>query len=179
MNRILRHVSLYYFVAALVLAMAAPVGAQLTTAPKNAGGEQFCMVSSLDMKKQQVVLMQPTQLTIIATVTPQTQFLGENGQKLALKDMRAGDTVWALVKTEKGGQIVAVRIREGRMTVDELHKLYLNSSGSPVPSAVPNAGASETRSMSSAPTAQVSAAHSPAGTVARPRRHHRPGTGVS
>jgi hypothetical protein len=89
-------------------------------------GEEFFMISSVDQQNHQVVLMRPTQLTVVADLGAQTLYLGDKGQKLTSKDLRAGDTVWAVIKPGKNGAENAVRIREGAMTQAELQKLYLH-----------------------------------------------------
>lgn len=97
-------------------------------AQTNSRGEEFFIISSVDQQKHQVVLMRPTQLTVVADLGAQTEYLGEKGQKLTPKDLRAGDTVWAVIKGEKGGAVSALRIREGAMTQAEMQKLYLHYS---------------------------------------------------
>lgn len=110
----------------LALALCAPIHAQT-----NSKGEEFFMISSVDQKTHQVVLMRPTQLTVAAGVGPQTVCLGDKGQKMTVSELRAGDTVWAVVKTGKNGVATALRIREGAMTQAELERLYLHYSTSP------------------------------------------------
>lgn len=114
------------FVAILALLLVAPVDAQTPKSPSDSRGEQFYVISSVDMQKHQVVLMRPTQLTVVATTNDQTAYVGEKGQKLGLKDLHAGQTVWATLRKDTGGQVVAMKIREGAMTIAELHKLYLD-----------------------------------------------------
>lgn len=154
----------------LALALCAPLQAQT-----NSKGEEFFIISSVDQKTQQVVLMRPTQLTVAANVGPQTVCLGEKGQKLAASELRAGDTVWAVIKTSKNGVATALRIREGAMTQAELQQLYLHYSTSaptepfvkPVPlNPPPQAG-----------SAQPPAAAPPGdGSNALLRRSRRPGS---
>ncbi|HEU5410676.1 MAG TPA: hypothetical protein VFU57_06635 [Candidatus Acidoferrales bacterium] len=96
-------------------------------AQSNSKGESFYIISSVNFQTQQIVLMQPTQLTVVANFTPQTAVLDENGKKLTTKDLKAGDTVWAVVKKDKKNDDASVsRIRMGAMTQSELRKLYLN-----------------------------------------------------
>lgn len=101
-------------------------------AQANSHGEEFFMISSVDQQNHQVVLMRPTQLTVVADFGPHTVCLGDKGQALTPKDLRAGDTVWAVVKPGKGGAENALRIREGAMTQAELQKLYLRYTTVPV-----------------------------------------------
>lgn len=110
----------------LVLALCTPLQAQT-----NSKGEEFFIISSVDQKTQQVVLMRPTQLTVAANVGPQTVCLGEKGEKMTLSELRAGDTVWAVIKTGRNGVATALRIREGAMTQAELQRLYLHYSTAP------------------------------------------------
>lgn len=114
------------FAAISALLIAAPVHAQTPNSPSDSRGEQFYVISSVDMQKHQIVLMRPTQLTVVATTNEQTAYVGEKGQKLGLKDLHAGQTVWATLRKDKDGQVAVMKIREGAMTVAELHKLYLD-----------------------------------------------------
>ncbi|HEV2490154.1 MAG TPA: hypothetical protein VGT03_10130 [Candidatus Acidoferrales bacterium] len=112
--------------ALLTLAVATAVWAQAPASPANSRGEQFYIISSVDVQKHQIVLMRPTQLTVVAAATDQTAYLSEQGQKLALKDLRAGQTVWATLRKDKNGQESVVKLREGAMNVAELHRLFLD-----------------------------------------------------
>jgi hypothetical protein len=115
------HFSTIAIVGGMVLALATSARAQT-----NSKGEEFFMVSSVDQQTHQVVLMRPTQLTVAATVGPQTRCQAENGQKMSPSNLKAGDTVWAIVKPGKSGTMNAVSIREGAMTQSELEKIYLH-----------------------------------------------------
>lgn len=119
-------VSVFFSCLAVVSAaflLATPARAQ---AQANSHGEEFFIISSVDQQKHQVVLMRPTQLTVVADLGAQTVCLDEKGHKLTSKDLRAGDTVWAIIKPGKNGATSAVRIREGAMTQAEMQKLYLH-----------------------------------------------------
>ncbi len=109
------------FLLALVLCL--PLQAQT-----NSRGEEFFIISSVDQKTHQVVLMRPTQLTVAADVTAKTVCLGDNGKNMNTNNLQAGDTVWAIVKAGKNGAENLVSIREGAMTESELQKLYLHYS---------------------------------------------------
>jgi hypothetical protein len=104
-------------------------------AQTNSKGEEFFIISSVNFQNHQIVLMRPTQLTVVATFGPQTAVAGENGEKLTVKDLKAGDTIWAVVRTPKKGMASVLRINEGAMTQPELHKLYLKypANTTPVP----------------------------------------------
>ena len=108
-------------IAGMVLAFGASAQAQT-----NSKGEEFFMVSSVDQQTHQVVLMRPTQLTVAASVGPQTHCWAEDGQKMSPTGLKAGDTVWAIVKPGKNGVMNALSIREGAMTQSELEKIYLH-----------------------------------------------------
>jgi len=173
MNRGSKFIS-YAVTLLLGLAVALPTWAQAH--PKNAQGEEFFIVSSVDLQKHQVVLMRPTQLTVVATIGPQTSYVGEKGQKLDVKQMKAGDTVWAITKPGAGGSVMAVRLRQGAMTPAELQKLYLhlpaNSSSIPTPAPLtprPQSGAQATPPTGASTRSQY-LTH-----LGQPRtRHHRP-----
>jgi len=125
----LTKIALFTGALAMALCLAAPLRAQ-----NNARGESFYIVSSVNFKNQQIVLMQPTQLTVVANFGPQTTVLDENGKKLTTKDLKAGDTVWAIVKKDKKNDDASVSsIRMGAMSQSELRKLYLKypSNGTP------------------------------------------------
>ncbi|HKW90004.1 MAG TPA: hypothetical protein VJN21_14730 [Candidatus Acidoferrales bacterium] len=115
------------FTAMLAIVLSAPLPAQMRKTPSESRGEQFYVISSVDMQKHQIVFMRPTQLTVVATTNDQTTYVGEQSQqKLALKDLRAGQTVWATIRKDKSGDLTVARVREGAMTVAELHRLYLD-----------------------------------------------------
>ena len=119
---ILPKISLLAGALAMALCFSVPLRAQ-----SNARGESFYIISSVNFQTHQIVLMQPTQLTVVANFSPQTAVLDENGKKLTTKDLKAGDTVWAVVKKDKKNDDASVlRIRMGAMTQSELRKLYLN-----------------------------------------------------
>ena len=153
----------------LALALCTPLHAQT-----NSKGEEFFIISSVDQKTHQVVLMRPTQLTVAASVGPQTVVLGEKGQKMAASELRAGDTVWAVVKPGKNGVSTALRIREGAMTQAEMQRLYLHYSPTapeePLAKPVPLSPAPQTGSAQ--PPAVAPSAD---GSNALLRRHRRPG----
>ena len=86
----------------------------------------FFIISSVDMAKKQLLLKFPTEVTEVMRVDDHTRFLDEGGKPIKLADLRAGDTVY--VTSARGAQgLVAVRIRKGPMTLDELHRHYLQS----------------------------------------------------
>lgn len=132
------------FVRRYVALLAALAGAFLMTgalclplqAQTNSRGEEFFIISSVDQKTHQVVLMRPTQLTVAANVGAQTICRTESGEKMSASALRAGDTVWAVLKGKSGAENL-VSIREGAMTEAELQKLYLHYSASPLSTTPP------------------------------------------
>src|SRR5487761_710113 len=143
----------------VALAASAPAWAQAN--PKNAQGEEFFIISSVNM------LMRPSQLTVVANFSNQTTYTDEKGQKLNISAMKAGDTVWAVVKRAANGTVTVLRLRQGAMTPAELHKLYLgNSSTGSIPMPVPRPAPMTPRPLSGA-----QAAHP----LGRPAYSNRPG----
>jgi hypothetical protein len=94
------------------------------SAPSSAG-ENFFIISSVDLTKQQIVLKQPTEVTLLVQVNDKTSYLNEQGKPLKLSDLRAGDTVWAILLPSGEAPPLARRIRKGPMTPAELHRRYL------------------------------------------------------
>jgi hypothetical protein len=86
----------------------------------------FFIVSSVDVDKKQIVLKLPTEVTELMLATERTVYLDERGRPMRFQDLRAGDTVYVVSKTADDGTHLAQRIRRGPMTVDELHRRYLN-----------------------------------------------------
>jgi hypothetical protein len=94
------------------------------TAKGRVSGEQFYIISSVDPAKQELLLKQPTEVTLLMKVGDSTQYADEMGKPLKLSDLRAGDTVW--VTSSGVGEPIAVHIRKGQMTVADLHAHYLD-----------------------------------------------------
>jgi hypothetical protein len=92
---------------------------------KTAAGEEFFIVASIDQAQSQLLLKRPTEVTLLAKVTPKTQFADDKGKLIKLSDLRAGDTVWAV--TSGGDTNTSIgRLRKGSMTVADLHRYYLD-----------------------------------------------------
>ena len=111
--------------AFLLISLITLAGVASAQGKKTPSGEEFFIVASLDQSKSQLLLKLPTEVTLLAKVTPQTQFSDEKGKPIKLSDLRAGDTVWA-VTTGSGDNTSVVRLRKGPMTVAELHQYYLD-----------------------------------------------------
>jgi hypothetical protein len=161
----------------IAMALSASLWAQA-----NSRGEEFFMISSVDQQNHQIVLMRPTQLTVVADFGPQTLCLGDSGQKLTPKDLRAGDTVWAIIKPGKKGAEDALRIREGAMTQAELQQLYLHytttTPAEPPVAPKPLNPATESGSVQPQPSSGPSVAPATATpSDATLRRSHKPGHG--
>ena len=92
-----------------------------------AAGEDFFIVSSLDLKKKQLVLKHPTEVTELVLVSEKTVCVDEQGRPLDVKNLRAGDTVFVTLTPVAGGGRAALRIRRGPMTLEELRRRYLKS----------------------------------------------------
>jgi hypothetical protein len=108
---------------ALALPMLAAQKDKGKSAPSSAG-ESFFIISSVDLTKQQIVLKQPTEVTLLVRVNEKTSYLSEQGKPLKLSDLRASDTVWAILQPSPEAPLV-LRIRKGPMTLAELHRRYL------------------------------------------------------
>lgn len=107
-----------------ILASAAAAGTGATS-PSDASIEEFFIVSSVDAGKSVMVLKRPTEVTLTMRVTNKTVCRNEQGKAIRFTDLRAGDTVFIASEPDASGRPVASRIRQGPMTVKELHQRYL------------------------------------------------------
>lgn len=89
------------------------------------GGEEFFIISSVDMKKNQLVMKRPTEVTVVMGVTEKSVYFDEKGKALGFKDFRAGDTVYVVSSRNAEGSRVVTRIRKGPMTLEQLRRRYL------------------------------------------------------
>ena|SRR5579862_209963 len=87
----------------------------------------FFIVSSVDLSKRQILMKRPTEVTELMSVDNQTRYFDEHGKSIRLGDLRAGDTVF-IVSKSNGGQKVAGEIHKGAMTLDVLRERYLKGS---------------------------------------------------
>ena len=110
------------FLATLFTAGAIAAGA---AAPAPASSEEFFIVSSVDAGKNTMVLKRPTEVTLTMRVTEKTRCRSERGTPIRYTDLRAGDTIFIVSERDSSGQLVASSIRQGPMTVKELHQRYL------------------------------------------------------
>ena len=88
------------------------------------GGEEFFIVSSVDITKRQLLLKEPTEITQLIQVNDKTRYTDRNGKAMQFGDLRAGDTIYIRSTTTSAGR-VAVSIRKGPMTLEELRRRYL------------------------------------------------------
>lgn len=104
------------------------------SAPRaNAAADEFFVISSIDRTKNNLVLLQATEISEIMSITPKTQYFDEKGKALKLTDLRSGDTVWIVAHKNSDGSVSADKVSKGTMTVAELRQRY-------VPYLPPNAG---------------------------------------
>lgn len=86
--------------------------------------EDFFIVSSVDLPKQQILLKLPSEVTEVMRVNDKTRYQDKNGKPLKIADLRAGDTLY--IKSVRNTQgALAISIRLGAMTPEELHRRYL------------------------------------------------------
>ncbi|HWG58330.1 MAG TPA: hypothetical protein VN661_04710 [Candidatus Acidoferrales bacterium] len=109
----------------VMLAAALLTASSYAQEKKNAAGEQFFIVSSVDAPNSRLLLKRASEVTLLMKVDSKTKYLDESGKPIRLSDLRAGDTVWVLVG-KSGTEPTASRIRMGPMTVAELHRDYLD-----------------------------------------------------
>ena len=108
-------------VSLLALSLAAQSGKATSGANS---GEEFFIVSSVDIAKGQLLVKQPTEITELLQANDKTRYTDKNGKAIQLGDLRAGDTVYIRLKGTAAAK-VAVSIRKAPMSVEELHRRYL------------------------------------------------------
>ena len=112
-----------------------PAGRTLTTPPvisspskemvKNASGEEFFIIAAIDKQNSQILLKEPTEVTVLVKLAPNTKYFGDNGKATTINSFRAGDTVWAKLSGDAPGATL-LQMREGEMTVADLHRYFLD-----------------------------------------------------
>lgn len=101
------------------------LAAQSSKSPVSArSGEEFFIISSVDIAKKQLLLKEPTEITELLQVNDKTRYSDKNGKAIQFADLRAGDTVYIRSTATSAGK-VAVDIRKGPMTLEELRRRYL------------------------------------------------------
>ena len=93
-------------------------------APGAKSGEEFFIISSVDITKKQLLLKEPTEITELLQVGDKTRYTDRNGKAIEFADLRAGDTVFIRSSATPAGKL-ATSIRKGPMTVEELSRRYL------------------------------------------------------
>lgn len=120
-----RRLRMIAIVFATVVSCVFSVAAQSSKAAGNAnGGEEFFIVSSVDITKRQLLLKEPTEITQLIQVNDKTSYTDRNGKPMQFGDLRAGDTIYIKSSNTSAGR-VAVSIRKGPMTLEELRRHYL------------------------------------------------------
>jgi hypothetical protein len=122
MNKLSR---LLFLLLALLAAASLAVRVQAQN-KKTPGGEEFFIVSSIDPSKSQVLLKRPTEVTLLMKIIDKTIILDATNKPLHLTDLHAGDTVWVTPSSSDEKGPIAIRIRRGPMTVELLHRYFLN-----------------------------------------------------
>jgi len=89
--------------------------------------DEFFIVSSIDAAHSRLILKRPTDVTVTVRVTAGTRILDEQGKERHLADLRAGDTAWITATRGAAGELTAVLVRLGPMTVEELQRRYLSA----------------------------------------------------
>jgi hypothetical protein len=115
---------------AAALAVAAAV---LFGAAANGAEDEFFVVSSIDAARGHIVLKRPTETAVTMLVNERTTYRGEQGKPLHLGDLRAGDTAYITSSRSPAGELTALVVRLGPMTVEELQRRYLKPQPQPPP----------------------------------------------
>jgi hypothetical protein len=110
----------------LSLLVALPLAAEKPAKGQAAGSDEFFIITSVDMSKNELVLKHPTEVTELMLVSAATACSDEKGKSMPCNKLRAGDTVFVFSQNHGSGPRTALRIRLGAMTVDEVHRKYMN-----------------------------------------------------
>ncbi len=105
---------------------ALPLLAEKSARSGPSSAEEFFIISSADLAKNRLVLKHPTEVTELMSVNDKTSCINDQGKSFACKNLRAGDTVFVISSGSKSGARMAVRIRVGPMTVEEIHRKYVS-----------------------------------------------------
>jgi hypothetical protein len=120
-----RRLRVVAIVFATVVSCVFSVAAQSSKATASTnGGEEFFIVSSVDITKKQLLLKEPTEITQLIQVNDKTRYVEKDGKPMQFGDLRAGDTIYIKSANTSAGR-VAVSIRKGPMTLQELQRHYL------------------------------------------------------
>jgi hypothetical protein len=115
------------WMAVLLIGQFSPASmrAEEKAAPPGKAAGEFFIVSSVDLKQQQIVLKRPTEVTELIQTSDKTVYLDQEGKEIQFANLRAGDTVWVSFSGKAEGTRIAGMIRKGAMTTEELHRRYL------------------------------------------------------
>jgi hypothetical protein len=120
-----RRLRAVFFLLATLVSCGFLLAAQSGRAAGNTnGGEQFFIVSSVDITKRQLLLKEPTEITQLIQVNDKTRYTDRTGKAMQFGDLRAGDTIYIRSTATSEGR-VAASIRKGPMTLQELQRHYL------------------------------------------------------
>jgi hypothetical protein len=115
---------------ALFAATSSSAASAASSASSAAGDrEEFFVLSSVDSARGRMVLKRPTEVTVLMQVTGQTAYRDEQGKTLRLSDLRTGDTLFITFRQIPAGAPIALRIRLGPMTLQEMRR-YLKPGAS-------------------------------------------------
>jgi hypothetical protein len=106
-----------------LLALLLAASAAAAPAPR----DEFFIVSSIDVPHGRIVLKRPTDVTVPMRVNDRTDLRDEQGRPLRFMDLRSGDTAWITSSRGADGELTAVTVRLGPMTVEELQRRYLSA----------------------------------------------------
>ncbi len=125
MNKKLLSSALFAVLVAMILSTGSAALAARKAASARETRNEFFIVSEVRLKRHQLVLELPTQITKVMFLNDKTVFENKQGRRLPLTDMRAGDTVY-VTYAQESGNAVALTIRQGPMTVAILRQRYFN-----------------------------------------------------
>src|SRR6202047_4719102 len=90
-----RRLRVVAIVFATVLSCVFSVAAQSNKAAGTTnGGEEFFIVSSVDITKKQLLLKEPTEITQLIQVNDKTRYTDRTGKAMQFGDLRAEDTIY-------------------------------------------------------------------------------------
>lgn len=116
---------MFLFVFTLLSGRGSVLAAQAGSVAGSAkSGEDFFIISSVDIAKKQLLLKEPTEITELLQVNDKTRYTDKTGKAIQFVDLRAGDTVYIRTASTPAGK-VAVSVRKGPMTLQELQRRYL------------------------------------------------------
>lgn len=127
----LRKISLTAFLIVIAACLGPAFGRSnlpALTVESSGGGSyyqgNFYIISSVNLKSHEVFLKTPTEVTELMLVNDQTEILDQTGKRIALNDLRAGNTVYVASQPQSASDPVAARIQIGPMTAAILHDRY-------------------------------------------------------